>query len=117
MNWNRIRFIGKGFVFGIGALVFASLMALLLGFVLLFLWNWLMPAIFGLPVITYWQAWGLILLSHLLFKGHGGHGRHGHPGFRGHNRNCDDKDFQDFRKKFRERMRHHEAHGLEERQE
>jgi hypothetical protein len=29
-----------------------------------------MPDIFGLPPITYWQAVGLFVLSHLLFKGH-----------------------------------------------
>jgi hypothetical protein len=35
------------------------------------LWNWLMPDIFGLKEISYWQAWGLFLLSTLLFKGMG----------------------------------------------
>ncbi len=43
-----------------------------LGLVVMVLWNWLMPALFGLPVITYWQAVGLFVLCHLLFKGHGG---------------------------------------------
>jgi Ca2+/H+ antiporter, TMEM165/GDT1 family len=33
------------------------------------LWNWLMPAIFGLKVITFWQALGLLFLSKLLFTG------------------------------------------------
>ena len=33
------------------------------------LWNWLMPAIFGLTTITFWQAGGLLLLSKLLFSG------------------------------------------------
>ena len=32
------------------------------------LWNWLIPAIFGLKVITFWQAFGLNLLSGLLLK-------------------------------------------------
>ena len=32
------------------------------------LWNWLMPVIFGLPEITVLQALGLILLSNVLFK-------------------------------------------------
>jgi hypothetical protein len=27
-----------------------------------------MPDIFGLTKITFWQAWGLVLLSHILFK-------------------------------------------------
>ena len=33
------------------------------------LWNWLMPAIFGLPHIGFWQALGLLLLSRILFGG------------------------------------------------
>ena len=35
------------------------------------LWNWLMPDIFGLKRLTYWQAWGLLILCHILFKGFG----------------------------------------------
>jgi len=48
------------------------------------LWNWLMPTVFGLHMITYWQALGLLGLSWLLFggprmlpgQGRGGHWRH-----------------------------------------
>ncbi|MFB5650145.1 hypothetical protein ACE5IS_05830 [Leptospira wolffii] len=44
------------------------------------LWNWLLPEIFGIKQINYWQAVGLLALSHLLFKGGhwfgGGHHRH-----------------------------------------
>ena len=32
------------------------------------LWNWLMPQLFGLPVVTFVQAWGLVILVGLLFK-------------------------------------------------
>jgi cadmium resistance protein CadD (predicted permease) len=35
------------------------------------LWNWLMPNILGLKEITYWQAWGLMVLCGFLFKGTG----------------------------------------------
>jgi hypothetical protein len=41
-----------------------------LGFVVMLLWNWLMPAIFDLPELGYWQAVGLTILCHLLFKSH-----------------------------------------------
>jgi len=41
---------------------------LILGWTLMLLWNWLMPTIFGLPLITFWQAVGLNLLSTILFK-------------------------------------------------
>ncbi len=46
------------------------------------LWNWLLPGIFGLPHISFWQALGLLALARLLFGGFGGHhfmsGRHYH---------------------------------------
>lgn len=35
--------------------------------VCMWLWNWLMPVIFGLPEIGYWQALGLMALSSVLF--------------------------------------------------
>lgn len=31
------------------------------------LWNWLMPTIFGLPAVTFWQGLGLVALSWILF--------------------------------------------------
>ena len=33
----------------------------------MYLWNWLMPKIFGLTTLTFWQSWGLSLLTSLLF--------------------------------------------------
>jgi hypothetical protein len=42
--------------------------ALLMGLPLMALWNALMPRIFGLTEITFWQAIGLNLLSSILFK-------------------------------------------------
>ena len=44
------------------------LIVVLLGFPLMILWNWLMPTIFGLPEIGFWQAIGLNLLSVILIK-------------------------------------------------
>jgi hypothetical protein len=49
------------------------------------LWNWLMPAIFGLRSITFAQAIGLLVLSKILFGGfhrHGGGGRGWRRGWR-----------------------------------
>ena len=45
-----------------------GLVVVLFGWPLMGLWNWLMPTIFGLPTITFWQAVGLNLLSTILFK-------------------------------------------------
>ena len=50
------------------------------------LWNWLMPGLFGLPVIGFWQAVGLMALSWLLFggwRGAGGLRSRRHHGGRG----------------------------------
>lgn len=41
------------------------------GFIIMLLWNALMPVIFRLPEITFWQALGLFLLSRLLLGGFG----------------------------------------------
>ena len=44
------------------------------GEVVLQLWNWLMPTVFGFRQITFWQAIGLLALSRILFGGFGMHG-------------------------------------------
>jgi hypothetical protein len=49
-------------------------------FLLLILWNWLMPTIFNLPLINFYQAFGLLLLSKLLFSGIHHRGRPHHFG-------------------------------------
>jgi hypothetical protein len=54
----------------LGAIGVIGIVALLLGAPVMLLWNWLMPSIFGLPVITFWQALGLNLLSSILFGKH-----------------------------------------------
>ena len=46
----------------------------LFGFVVMSLWNWLMPSLFGLTVISFWQALGLVVLSRILFGGFHSHG-------------------------------------------
>ena len=52
-------------------------------FVTMHLWNWLMPAVFGLQTITWLQALGLLVLGKILFGGfhrHGGGCRAGRNG-------------------------------------
>lgn len=57
-------------------LIAAVLFALVFGLIVKWLWNWLMPAIFGLGVLTFWQAFGIVLLAKLLFGGFGHQNRH-----------------------------------------
>ncbi|MBN1938139.1 MAG: hypothetical protein JW843_01035 [Candidatus Aminicenantes bacterium] len=58
--------------------VLAVVFAFIFGFAVKLLWNWIMPAVFGLTVITFWQAFGLVLLAKILFGGHGHGFKHDH---------------------------------------
>ncbi len=49
--------------------------AALFGLVVMFLWNALIPDLFRGPSLTFWQALGLLVLSHILLRG-SGHWRH-----------------------------------------
>jgi hypothetical protein len=43
----------------------------LFGLLVMSIWNWVMPSVFGLSTITYWQTWGLLFLSCVLLGGLG----------------------------------------------
>jgi hypothetical protein len=64
---KTFRIVGHVFV----GLLFAVAFALVFGLLVKFIWNSLMPAIFNLKEITYWQAFGIIILAKLLFGGFG----------------------------------------------
>ncbi len=54
-----------------GALVLAAAIfgiSLLFSLPVMLLWDWIMPALFGLKTITWLQAWGLTMLCGFLFK-------------------------------------------------
>ena len=51
----------------LGILIFTAIG----GGVVMLLWNWLTPALFGLRLITFWQAIGLLALCRILFGGFG----------------------------------------------
>jgi hypothetical protein len=57
------------FVRGARFILFAILAATALSFVVMSLWNWLMPTLFGLRLISFGQALGLLVLSRLLLGG------------------------------------------------
>jgi hypothetical protein len=44
------------------------LIAIIAALPTMWLWNWLMPVIFGLGKITFWQAMGINMLCSILFK-------------------------------------------------
>lgn len=55
----------------IGGVILAVFLAFIFGYFVMLLWNWIMPAIFGLPGIDYWMAFGIIILARLIFGGLG----------------------------------------------
>ena len=64
-----------------GCVVLGALFLVAIAYVTMLLWNWLVPVLFNGPVISYWQAVGLLVLSKILFSGKGSWG--------GHARGCD----------------------------
>jgi hypothetical protein len=69
----RRHWVSKGLKFAL----FAAVAVTVLGALVMSLWNWLMPPLFGWQAIGFWQALGLLALSRILLGGfHGGPGRH-----------------------------------------
>jgi Ca2+/H+ antiporter, TMEM165/GDT1 family len=50
---------------------------LVFGFVVMSLWNAILPAVLGVKAISFIQALGILLLSKILFSGFGGRGHRG----------------------------------------
>ncbi len=75
---KRVFFEGPArfIFFPIAAAAFLSLISL----VVMQLWNHLLPDIFHVGAITFWQAMGLFILSKILFGFGKGGGRFGRPG-------------------------------------
>lgn len=60
---------------------FVALAIAAVGSVTMLLWNFIVPELFNGPIISFWQALGLLLLSKILFGGwKKGWGRHYHGG-------------------------------------
>lgn len=59
------------FLKGLKIFLLMVVATLVMGGAVMFLWNWLMPDLFGLDSLSFWQALGLLALSKLLF-GFGG---------------------------------------------
>ena len=70
----RRRFIKKRYILPlaiVGAPVALAVFILVGGGVVMLLWNWLLPTLFGWPRITLLQGFGLLLLCRILFGGFG----------------------------------------------
>jgi hypothetical protein len=60
-----------------GFIVLAIAGVFVFGIIVMLLWNALMPDIFHLPIISFWQALGLLLLAKIFFSGFRGGGPRG----------------------------------------
>ncbi len=98
------NFRGRWYFFAPLVLVALTLFSL----VTMLLWNSLLPQLFHFPVITFWQAVGLLILTRLLFSGGGMHHRgwHNHR-MHYHLREKWLKMSPEEREKFRENIRNH----------
>jgi len=92
----KARWIKKGLKIAAIAVVAATIF----GFLVMSLWNWLAPAVFGLHTITFWQALGILILSKILFVGF-----HGRPGYGGHWRRRMSERWQQMTPEEREKFR------------
>ena len=71
----RVEAMRKWIRTGLKFILIASVAIGVFSFLVMSLWNWLMPALFGRPPINFWQATGLLVLSRVLlggFRGPGG---------------------------------------------
>ena len=82
------------------AIVGIALFIFLGGWIVMSLWNYLLPALFGWRMITFWQALGLLILCRILFGGFGGH-----RGYRSRRRDRWNNLSPEEREKFRAAMR------------
>lgn len=102
MRKSPVAKILKFFLFGVLFVV----LFVFFTYVVMRLWNWLMPALFGLHLITFWQALGILILSKILFGGfRGGRGRFRDRTWRRRMFERWEQMTPEEREKFRERMR------------
>jgi hypothetical protein len=97
-RWKKMIFIAPAAIVGMALFIFVG------GELVLHLWNWLLPPLFGWRLLTFWQALGMLALCRILFGGFGGHGmRRSYSGRRMAERW--DKMTPEEREKFRQGMR------------
>lgn len=100
-NMDKMPKWAKYTLYAILGIAGAFLLGLLFGNVIMWLWNWLMPSLFGLRTIGFWEGLGLFLLAHILFGfGSSSHsedsGRKRHKKNRHHGGEADKKDWKDW---------------------
>jgi hypothetical protein len=100
----------KWFFIAPAAIVGIVLFAFIGGELVLQLWNWLLPPLFGFRQITFWQAFGLLALCRILFGRSGWH-RAGHSNFRRRMKERCANTTPEERERFRQAMRERWSFG------
>ncbi len=72
-GWNEVPKPLRIMIYTVLGTIAAIGLGLLFGWIIVWLWNWLMPMIFGLPTITFWQGVGIFILAKILFGGFSSH--------------------------------------------
>lgn len=66
-KYDEFDTAGEKFAYILVILFFGAVLFVAIGFTEMWLWNWLMPFIFGLPKLSFWQTVGLDALIFLFF--------------------------------------------------
>ena len=105
MHRNRNKFF-----IAIPFIIIAAI--LLISFIVMQLWNAILPAVLNVHAITYWQAVGILVLSKILFGsfrrgGFSAHDKSGHRALRWRQKwmNMNDEERAKFREEWKKRCR------------
>jgi hypothetical protein len=96
---KRLIWISPLAILGMALFVFIG------GEVVMRLWNWLLPSLFGWRQVTFWQALGILALCRILFGGFGRHGLSRSFGRRRIAERMAERMTPEERERFRQRMR------------
>ena len=96
---------GRWIARGLKMLVLVLIAVAVFSFIVMQLWNWLVPAVIGWKVIDFWQALGLLVLTRLLFGFRAGFGWGHRMHWRGRMAERWERMTPEEREKFREGMR------------
>jgi len=97
-RWKRLILIAPLAI--LGMLLFIAIG----GGIVQYLWNWLLPALFGWHEVSFWQALGMLALCRILFGGFGFHGS-GRSSVRRRMEERCERMTPEERERFRQRMR------------
>jgi len=97
-RWKKLIFIAPLAILGILLFIFLG------GELVMHLWNWLLPPLFGWRQVTFWQGLGILVLCRILFGGLGAPGSSRSNMRRRMEERCEQMTPEE-RERFRQRMR------------